>query len=123
MAILIEHLGGKWPLWLSPRQVKICPISSAHNDYAKSIHKSLEDLGWHVELDISDTSLNKKVRTGQVKQFNYIVVVGDEEIQSGTVDVRSARSNQRLDKMTVSEFHEFLSVQCPGGEKFKSEEE
>lgn len=63
IAILIEHLGGKWPLWLSPRQVKICQIADAHNEYCVELEKELKSRGWEVELDASVNSLNKKVRT------------------------------------------------------------
>ena len=89
MAILIEHLGGKWPVWLSPRQVKIVPISQQHEEYCKEVYEQLKSNGWEVELDLSDSSLNKKVRNAQLKQFNYILVAGDEEMNSKTVDIRS----------------------------------
>jgi threonyl-tRNA synthetase len=62
IAILIEHLGGKWPLWLSPRQVRICPVSEAHRDYCSDLEKQLKSRGWEVELDATESSLNKKVR-------------------------------------------------------------
>ena len=88
MAILIEHLGGKWPLWLSPRQVRLCPLTSKHESYCRELEKELRDSGWEVDVDATDTSLNKKVRNAQLKQYNYIAVVGDEEVESRTVDVR-----------------------------------
>lgn len=62
IAILIEHLGGKWPLWLSPRQVRICPVSEAHRNYSLALEKELKSRGWEVENDTSESSLNKKVR-------------------------------------------------------------
>lgn len=62
IAILIEHLGGKWPLWLSPRQVRICPVSEAHRDYCSNLEQQLKSRGWEVELDATESSLNKKVR-------------------------------------------------------------
>lgn len=63
MAILIEHLGGKWPLWLSPRQVKVIPLHASHVEYCQKLYEDLKAKGWEVEIDASTTlSLNKKVR-------------------------------------------------------------
>lgn len=62
MAILIEHLAGKWPLWLSPRQVRLCPLAAAHTSYCTELAEELRSKGWEVDVDVSDSSLNKKVR-------------------------------------------------------------
>ena len=113
-AILIEHLGGKWPLWLSPRQVKICSLASSHAGYCLALEKELKDKGWEVELDISEASLNKKVRNAQLRQFNYILVVGDEEEQHGTVDVRQ-RDGQRLGKLSLEQFEKTMIDSYPDG--------
>lgn len=103
IAILIEHLGGKWPLWLSPRQVRICPVSEAHRDYCSDLEKQLKSRGWEVELDATESSLNKKVRNAQLQQFNYILVVGDDEVENRTADVRQ-RDGKRLGKLSLEEF-------------------
>lgn len=63
MAILIEHLAGKWPFFLSPRQVIVCPISQAAHEYAESVYLYLHKLGYQVELDTSNTTINKKKAT------------------------------------------------------------
>lgn len=112
MAILIEHYGGKWPVWISPRQVQIIPISAQHSDHCKQIYDQLHENGWNVEMDQTDASLNKKVRNAQLKQFNYIAVIGDEEIESQTVDVRS-RNGDRIGKFSVSEFEKRLIDEYP----------
>jgi len=112
MAILIEHLGGKWPLWLSPRQVRICSLTSKHNSYCKKLEEDLRRRGWEVEGDLTDSSLNKNVRNAQIKQFNYILVAGDEEVQAATVDVRS-REGERLGKLSLDEFEKFMVSQYP----------
>ena len=114
IAILIEHLGGRWPLWLSPRQVKICSLTSRHNSYCKKLEEDLRQRGWEVEADLMDASLNKKVRNAQLKQFNYILVVGDEEVQAGTVDVRS-RDGGRPGKLSLDEFEKLMVSQYPAG--------
>jgi len=62
LAILIEHLGGKWPFFLSPRQAVICPISEKFIDYCESVYLYLHKQGYHVELDKSNLTLNKKIR-------------------------------------------------------------
>lgn len=64
MAILTEHLAGKWPLWLSPRQVVVCSISEKYLGYARKVYEELKKQGFEVELDDSDASISKKVRNG-----------------------------------------------------------
>ena len=95
IAILTEHTAGKWPFWLSPRQAIVCTVSEKFNAYAEKVQKRLVLEGYKVELDISNQTLNKKVRNGQLEQFNYICVVGEEEEKSGQVDVRS-REDKRV---------------------------
>ena len=60
--MLAEHTAGKWPFWLSPRQVCICPISDATIPYAKEVEHKLKNLGYQVETDLSSATLNKKIR-------------------------------------------------------------
>lgn len=67
------------------------------------MERELRDKGWEVDVDSSETSLNKKVRNAQLKQYNYIVVVGDEEVESRTIDVRQ-RDGHRMGKLTLSDF-------------------
>lgn len=87
-AILIEHLGGKWPFWISPRQVIVCPISDKALDYCESVYLYLHNQGFQCKLDTSSGSINKKVRNAQLAQWNYILVAGEKEMETGTVDVR-----------------------------------
>lgn len=86
IAILCEHYGGKWPLWLSPRQICVIPIDPSYNDYAKQVVEIYSN--YNVEIDLSADKLNKKVRNAQLEQFNYIFVVGQQEQDSNTVSVR-----------------------------------
>ena len=88
-AILTEHYAGKWPLWLSPRQVMIVPISEAFIEYASDVCMVLRKNGIHSEVDTSDRKMQKKVREAQLSQFNYILVVGEQEKASNTVNVRT----------------------------------
>lgn len=103
IAILTEHLAGKWPLWISPRQVSVCSVSEASSGYCQQLFEQLRRLGFEVELDVGQTTLPKKIRNAQIMQFNYIIVAGQEESQTGTIEVRNARmgDNGRLGKMTI----------------------
>lgn len=101
-AILIEHYAGKWPFWLSPRQVLIIAISKEFEDYAKDVKKRLYSARYHCEIDDSSKTLNKKVREGQLAQFNFICCVGAKEKENDSVDIRS-RDNKRLGTKSVAE--------------------
>ena len=72
MAILIEHFGGKWPFWLSPRQVLVIPVMPTVNDYVEEVQKLIKMQKMNVDIDISGNTLQKKIRTGQLQQYNFI---------------------------------------------------
>jgi len=107
MAILTEHYGGRWPLWLSPRQVAVCPVAEPHNEYCEQLTKQLTRAGFHTEIDSSNESLKKKVRAAQLAQFNYILVVGDKELEQAQVNVR-VRDGTQKGVMSVEELVEHL---------------
>lgn len=88
IAVLSEHNSGKWPLWLSPKQVVVCSVSKHYNEYASLIYEQLIDEGFDTELNISDDTLSKKILWAQSQSFNYIVIVGQKELNSKTVSVR-----------------------------------
>ncbi|TKW09672.1 hypothetical protein SEVIR_6G118300v4 [Setaria viridis] len=99
-AILLEHYNGKWPLWLSPRQAIVCSVSSGSVEYAKQVLARLHEAGFHVDIDMSDRTIQKKVREAQMAQFNYILVVGAQEAETGNVCVR-VRDSADLATMNV----------------------
>jgi len=107
LAILVEHYAGKWPFWISPRQASICTVSDKFNEYAEKINSVLTYEGYQVNLDKGGLTLPKKVRNAQIEQYNYILVVGEEEMNTGTVDVRS-REGDRLGKFTTPKLIEFF---------------
>jgi threonyl-tRNA synthetase len=72
IAILTEHFGGKWPFWLSPRQVLLIPVMTSATDYVKEVHTILRSHEIHADVDLGANTLNKKVRTGQLLQYNFI---------------------------------------------------
>jgi len=88
-AVLTEHLAGKWPFWLSPRQVIVLPISEKAEDYCESVYLYLHKLGFQAELDRSQGNIKKKIRNAQLAQWNYILVAGEEEMHDGLVNVRT----------------------------------
>ncbi|GAA6058628.1 hypothetical protein JCM10212_004039 [Sporobolomyces blumeae] len=88
-AILTEHFAGKWPFWLSPRQVVVIPVAAPHKEYAKEVAQMLWDAGLYADADLSDSTLPKKVRNGEIAQYNFIFVVGSEEMDSRSVNVRN----------------------------------
>ncbi|VWU49534.1 threonine--tRNA ligase [Hepatocystis sp. ex Piliocolobus tephrosceles] len=114
VAILIEHTAGKLPFWLSPRQAVVLPISDKFNDYAKYIHKTLKNNLFDVEVDTSVNTLNKKIREGQLKQFNFILVVGEKELKTNTVTVRNRDNPDKQEVYTIDQlvckFKEMLEV-------------
>lgn len=88
MGILTEHYSGAFPLWLSPVQAKLLPVSENYLDYAFQVKKSLEDAGIRVEVDIRDEKLGYKIREAQLAKIPYVLVLGENEKNSGTVAVR-----------------------------------
>jgi threonyl-tRNA synthetase len=89
IAILTEHFGGKWPFWLSPRQILIVPVMSGANDYCEELQKEFRSHHFHADIDISGNTMQKKIRTGQLAQYNLIMVVGAQEKESRSVNIRN----------------------------------
>ncbi|KAL6135576.1 hypothetical protein ACLB2K_067803 [Fragaria x ananassa] len=87
IGILLEHYKGKWPFWLSPRQVIVCSVTQEFEAYAVQVQQRIRRNGYHVDVDISDRSVSKKIREAQVAQYNYVLVVGDKEDKSDQVSV------------------------------------
>ncbi|MBN1792970.1 threonine--tRNA ligase [Candidatus Woesearchaeota archaeon] len=101
--VLIEHYAGKFPLWLSPVQVRLLPISDRHLSYAQDVAAKMKAVGIRVEVDERSESINKKVRNAQLDKVNYILVVGDNEFEDGSVNVRT-RNNEVKGSVKVDSF-------------------
>lgn len=84
-AILCEHTAGKWPLWLSPRQVVVCSVSAQHAERAREVHRALVAAGIHADLECGDEPLGRRLRRVRPMRHNYTVVIGDAEVESGAV--------------------------------------
>ncbi len=87
--LLIEEFGGAFPLWLAPVQARVLPIGEAHLEYAKLVAAKLREAGLRAEADETSEKLGKKIRTGKTEKIPYLVVVGDAEMEQGTVTVES----------------------------------
>ena len=105
LAVIIEHLGGAFPLWLSPVQVVVLPVSEKHAAYANGIVAELKSAGIRAELS-ADDSLGKRIRNSKLEKVPCFVVVGDKEMADKTVTVENNRSG---DKQTVS-LQEFITL-------------
>ena len=88
IGILIEHYAGKFPVWLSPVQAKILPITEKQNAYAKKLAAELEEKGVRVAVDDRNEKIGYKIREAQMDKVPYMLVVGEKEAESGTVSVR-----------------------------------
>ena len=103
MGILIEHFAGKFPLWLSPVQVEVIPVSDKFKDFAESIADKLHAEGLRVHLDGRAEKVGYKIREAQVKKINYMLVIGEKEETSGKLSVRK-RNGEEVQDVDVDEF-------------------
>ena len=88
IAILTEHCEGNFPLWIAPNQVIILPINEKVNDYAKKIKIELDKLNYRTSIDHRIEKVSKKIRDAEVKKIPYMLIIGEDEMKSGTVSVR-----------------------------------
>ncbi|MFW5782519.1 MAG: threonine--tRNA ligase [Candidatus Muiribacteriaceae bacterium] len=89
MAFLIEHYAGAFPLWISPVQVRLLSLSEKLNDYAEEVYNKMFDAGIRVEKDIRNEKLGKKIREGRLARIPYLVIIGNQEKEDGTITVRN----------------------------------
>lgn len=101
--VLIEHFAAKFPLWMSPRQICILPIADRHRPYATEVAEKCRKAGFHVLLDDSHESVSKKVREAQILQTNYMLTVGDKEVEQKTVSLRT-RDNVVHGEVNLDDF-------------------
>ncbi len=102
IGILIEHFAGRLPLWLSPYQVRILTIAEKFDKYAKEVNDKLFAAGIRAEMDYSGNTISKKIREAQLDKVNYMVIIGEKEVQKKTIAVRDRSGKQsfglKLDK-------------------------
>jgi len=103
IGILIENYAGAFPAWLSPEQVRIMPITDKFADYGKEVEGKLNKAGFRVHLDDRNEKVGYKIREAQVKKIPYMLIVGEKEVEAGTVAVRS-RNGGDLGAMKLDDF-------------------
>jgi len=89
IAIITEHFAGKWPFWLSPRQVLVIPVAAPFKEYAAEVADRLMKHSLWADVDNGENTLPKKIRNGEIAQYNFILVVGQEELDARSVNVRN----------------------------------
>ena len=110
VAVLIEHTAGKFPLWLTPDQVVVLPVSEKSNDYAFRVKQMLEEQDVRVIVDDRNEKIGRKIRDNELKRIPYMLIVGEKEAEQGLVSVRRQGAEEK-GQMTVQDFAEFINGQ------------
>ena len=103
IGVITEHFAGAFPLWLAPVQVKVLPVTDRAHDYAKALNQQLNDAKVRSEVDLRSEKLGYKIREAQMQKIPYMLVVGDRDMENGTVSVRT-RKGDDLGAMTPDAF-------------------
>ncbi|EEM05522.1 MULTISPECIES: threonine--tRNA ligase [Bacillus] len=108
LGILIEHFGGAFPTWLAPVQIKVIPVSNqVHEQYTKEIEEKLKSVGLRAERDARSEKLGYKIREAQLQKIPYILVIGDKEMENGSVNVRKY-GEEKSEVVSLSAFMESI---------------
>lgn len=107
VAVLIENTEGKFPLWLTPVQAQILPISEKFNDYAYQLSEKFNDADLRTEVDDRNEKIGRKIRDNETKHIPYMLIVGEKEVAEGKVSVRK-QGKQDLGAMTIEEFETYI---------------
>ncbi|MBU4209890.1 threonine--tRNA ligase [Patescibacteria group bacterium] len=110
IGVLIEHFAGAFPVWLSPVQAKIIPITDKQIDYAKKVAKQLKEKDIRVELDDRSETMQNKIRLAQTEKAPYMLIIGQREVDSNSVSIRQ-RNGQDLGSMPLEKFIKEISTQ------------
>jgi threonyl-tRNA synthetase len=102
IAVLLEHLDGNLPTWLSPVQVRVLPIADAHKPFAEEVLATFKEVGIRAEIDISNETLGKKIREAKIMKVPYLLVIGDQEVASRTATLES-RDNGKIGALPIAE--------------------
>ncbi|MCA9497280.1 MAG: threonine--tRNA ligase [Nanoarchaeota archaeon] len=109
MGVMIEHFGGKFPLWLSPVQIKLINVADRHKAYCEEVRKKLVDEGFRVETNYEAMTVSNKIRLAREEKVNYMIILGDKDMENQSVSVRSRKfENGKNEEFTVK-LNEFLT--------------
>ncbi|MGQ0431390.1 MAG: threonine--tRNA ligase [Microthrixaceae bacterium] len=109
--VLVEHYAGAFPAWLSPEQVRVLPVRSDHHDYADALRQRLRDAGFRASLAEADEPLGARIRKAKMEKLPYILVVGDTDVEAGTVGVNARGADRPERDVAVTAFIERLAEQ------------
>lgn len=112
VAVLIEHCAGNFPLWLSPEQIAVLPISEKFADYADKVYADLEEMDIRGFVDHRDEKIGRKIRDAEVKKIPYMLIVGEKEKDEAKVSVRKHGEGD-LGSMSLKEFADYFQRQLP----------
>ena len=107
VAVLLEHTAGKFPLWLTPDQVVVLPISEKYNDYANEVARQLNKADVRAQVDDRNEKIGRKIRDNELKRIPYLLIVGEKEADENKVSVRAQGEGDK-GQMTIAEFIEFM---------------
>jgi threonyl-tRNA synthetase len=110
VAVLIEHTGGKFPLWLTPDQVVIMPISEKFNEYAHQVAETLNDQNIRVLVDDRNEKIGRKIRDNELKRIPYMLIVGEKEAENNEVSVRKQGEGDK-GSMNITTFASLLNAE------------
>jgi threonyl-tRNA synthetase len=113
VAVLIEHTGGRFPLWLTPEQAVILPISEKYNDYAKKVCELLNNCDIRASIDDRNETIGKKIRENELKRIPFLLIVGEKEAEMGTVSVRRQGEGDK-GSMSAEEFANLVNEEVKG---------
>ena len=105
--VITEHFAGAFPAWLAPVQVKVLPVTDRAEDYARQVSAKLEELGFRTEVDERNEKIGKKIREATLEKVPFMLVVGDRDMENGTVSPRR-RSGEDLGAMSMDQFAALL---------------
>jgi len=110
-AVLLEHVGGAFPLWLAPEQIKLLTVSQKFNDYAIEVQAELQAAGFRVEVDLSDAKLGAKIRQARLMRVPYMGVIGEKEVEGRGVALRKREGQKDLGLLPLREVVGMLSTE------------
>jgi threonyl-tRNA synthetase len=110
VAILIEHCAGKFPLWLTPEQVRILPISDNYNDYAKQVGEMLNNYDIRAAVDERNEKVGRKIRDAEVERVPYMLIIGEQEQKSSQVSARKQGEGD-IGQMSAEEFAQVINTE------------
>jgi len=110
IGVLIEHFAGSFPTWLSPVQAVLLTVTDAQIPYAEGLYAQLRNAGVRIQKDFRNEKLGFKIREAQLQKVPYMLIIGDKEVESGTLTPRF-RDGKNLEPMSVEDFTSFIAAE------------